>query len=268
MGDQIEITPDSSPVEITPDIPASISAGHGTIQPSPGLAYSRGYSPEGVSRKFSGGAIDRSTSYLGENLRQAFNHPIDTVKNALMSAAKVYTGDTSVGGQLAERYRNDPAAAMGDLETQAMASTVTGRPPGLNLSRLSQLGKSSITPADAMSQIHANATPESIPLPQQIKPTAAATVDPYRTQLLPKMQPGTSTTIEAHGRYNPNTQEAVVHFKNGGVYKYKGVPQEVYNQFQNSESQGSFHANNLKGRYVTEKIGQVKPNRFSPGGKQ
>lgn len=111
-------------------------------------------------------------------------------------------------------------------------------------------------------------TPEvqNIPLPT-MKPTAAATVDPYRTQLLPKMQPGTSTTIEAHG-YNPNTQEAVVHFKNGGVYKYKGVPQQVYNQFQNSESQGSFHANNLKGRYVTEKIGQVKPNRFSPGGKQ
>jgi hypothetical protein len=278
-----------------------------------------------------------------------------------MSAAKVYSGDTSVGGQLAERYRNDPAAALGDLETQAMASTVMGKPPGINLSSGSQFApegvahplqglqrgvsalepdlgqilrrpisstvgkvpeaikaaignKIQITPVDRPAPLWKTAettptmpgfnwqgstpeevqaqlqrmasrprtsrpegapnvpTPEATPEVQNIplptmKPTAAATVDPYRTQLMPKMQPGTSTTIEAHG-YNPNTQEAVVHFKNGGVYKYKGVPQEVYNQFQNSESQGSFHANNLKGRYVTEKIGQVKPNRFSPGGKQ
>jgi hypothetical protein len=125
--------------------------------------------------------------------------------------------------------------------------------------------KAPFNPTEVMSQLKAGAS-QQIPL-QEIKPTAAANVDPYRTQLLPKMQPGTSTTIEAHG-YNPNTSEMTIHFRNGGVYKMSGVPKEVYDQFQNSESQGSFHQNNIKGRYKTDKIGQVKPNRFVPGGKQ
>lgn len=434
----------SAPGTVTGNV-ASIGAMHGTEgQPSPGLQYSRGYSSPDVSRKFSGGAIDRSTSYLGENLRQAFNHPIDTVKNALMSAAKVYTGDTSVGGQLAERYRNDPAAALGDLETQAMASTVMGKPPGINLSSGSQFApegvahplqgiqrgvsalepdlaqilkrpisstigkvpkslkaamgnKIQITPVDrpaplwqtdpttgtevpsilsggeppvnmrttypqpktpvpprpapawqqagvtpttlgfdwqgstpeeiqaqlqrmakqtklplqpaervplwqtagttrtqpgvgtiastpeeiqAQLQRMANrprtsrpegapnvptpeATPEvqNIPLPKAMKPTAAATVDPYRTQLLPKMQKAPSTAIEAHG-YDPAKQQLVIHYRDGRIFRYSGVPDTVADAYMNDSSHGSFARENIQGRYQTEKLGQVAPTRF------
>lgn len=80
---------------------------------------------------------------------------------------------------------------------------------------------------------------------------------------MPEMQPSQSTTIAQHG-YDPVKQQMTVQFKNGNVYSYSGVPQKVYDQYQASESQGSFHANNIKGRYMTNLIGKVKP---TPGQK-
>jgi hypothetical protein len=102
-------------------------------------------------------------------------------------------------------------------------------------------------------------TVQPVPLPN-IAPTKAATVDPYRRQILPPMTKGISGNVEAHA-YNPASQEMIAHFKSGDIYRYEGVPQKVYDQFVNAESQGSFHYNNIRGRYTTTKIGKVAPTR-------
>ena len=64
---------------------------------------------------------------------------------------------------------------------------------------------------------------------------------------IPPMQSVQSTTVQAHG-YNPATQEMFIQFKNGKTYRYSGVPQKVFDQYQSAESQGSFHADNEGGQ--------------------
>lgn len=75
-----------------------------------------------------------------------------------------------------------------------------------------------------------------------------------------KMQPAQSTTIAAHG-YDPASRTMQVQFKNGSVYQHSGVPQEIYNNYQNAESQGSYHQQNIKGRYETRLVGKVAKNK-------
>lgn len=107
------------------------------------------------------------------------------------------------------------------------------------------------------------ATAESLESPYQIQniPIKGATVPAAQggPDSLPEMQPSQSTTISQHG-YDPTKQQMTVQFKNGNIYRYSGVPQKVFDQYQASESQGSFHANNIKGRYTTDLIGKVKPS--------
>lgn len=91
------------------------------------------------------------------------------------------------------------------------------------------------------------------------KTPAVAGKDPFSGPRAPvQMEPATSTTIDSHG-YHGDSQTMTVQFKNGKVYEYRGVPQQIYNQYQQSESQGSFFSNNIKGRYQTRLLGQVKP---------
>lgn len=110
-------------------------------------------------------------------------------------------------------------------------------------------------------------TAESLESPYQVQniPVQGAKVPAVQGTLpnLPEMQPSQSTTISQHG-YDPAKQQMTVQFKNGNIYSYSGVPQKVFDQYQASESQGSFHANNIKGRYKTDLIGKVKP---TPGQK-
>lgn len=82
-----------------------------------------------------------------------------------------------------------------------------------------------------------------------VKPPAAQGATPN----LPEMTPSPSTTVASHG-YDPAKQQMFMTFKNGNTYRYSGVPQEVYDQYLNSESHGSFHANNIKGRYQTDLV--------------
>lgn len=76
------------------------------------------------------------------------------------------------------------------------------------------------------------------------------------------MEPTQSGMIARHG-YVPETQTAVIEFNNGKVYDYKGVPKEMYDNFRNAESQGSYFAQNLKGRYTTAYRGTVSPTAGS-----
>lgn len=98
---------------------------------------------------------------------------------------------------------------------------------------------------------------EGQPIPIGKLPIAKG--NPYAGPRTPQsMEPAQSTTIGLHG-YHPESQTMLVQFKNGRVYSYSGVPPEIYQQYRNSESQGSFFANNIKGRYQTDFRGTVKP---------
>lgn len=82
---------------------------------------------------------------------------------------------------------------------------------------------------------------------------------PYSGPSTPSfMEPAQSGNIAKYG-YHPESRTMVTEFKNGKVYQYSGVPKEVYDNFRNAESQGSFHAQNIKGRYTTRYRGSVSP---------
>jgi hypothetical protein len=133
-------------------------------------------------------------------------------------------------------------------------------------------GVDQLAQAQAKQELGSATHPNFLKLAQEIKtqmlsqqpqvvnlkvPPPKAPVDPYAGNT-PTMEPAQSTTILQHG-YDQNSQTMTVHFKNGNVYSYKGVPPEVYKAYQGSESQGSFFANNIKGRYSTSLRGTVKP---------
>jgi hypothetical protein len=80
--------------------------------------------------------------------------------------------------------------------------------------------------------------------------------EPYSGPRTPTMEPAQSGTIAQHG-YHADSSTMVVQFKNGNVYELRGVPPEVYDAYKNSESQGSFYQQNLKGRYTTNFRGKV-----------
>lgn len=76
----------------------------------------------------------------------------------------------------------------------------------------------------------------------------------------PPMEAAQSSTVDLHG-YDPATRTLKVQFKNGKVYELNGVPQEIYNNYRNAESQGSFYQQQLKGRYDTQYVGSVGKKR-------
>ena len=64
-----------------------------------------------------------------------------------------------------------------------------------------------------------------------------------------------SSNIESIN-YNESEQLLFVEFHSGGVYKYSGVPREVFDAMSNAESVGkAFHNIIRKGGYAYEKVG-------------
>jgi hypothetical protein len=112
--------------------------------------------------------------------------------------------------------------------------------------------------ADLRGEVAQPPEPSSRPVPLGNLPQPKG--NPYSSRRTPPMEPAQSTNITLHG-YDPASQTLVVQFKNGNVYEYRGVPQEVFNKYRASESQGSFLANQIKGRYTTILRGTVKPAR-------
>jgi hypothetical protein len=126
-------------------------------------------------------------------------------------------------------------------------------PPELGVSSIGDLEKRISANRAKMGELPRGGTQsQPVPLPQPMR-TPSAQGPPAN---LPPMESSPSTTIVQHG-YDEPSRRMVIQFKNGNIYEYKGVPPEVYKSYQQSESHGSFHASNIKGRYETNKIGQV-----------
>lgn len=92
--------------------------------------------------------------------------------------------------------------------------------------------------------------------------------DPYNGPRSPVMETLNDSSTIAKTGYHPESQTAVMEFKNGKVYEYRGVPPAVYDNFKNAESRGSFHAQNIKGRYETNYLGASKPMSAGAKAKQ
>lgn len=58
------------------------------------------------------------------------------------------------------------------------------------------------------------------------------------------------TTVE----YDPDTLVLRVSFKNGGMYEYEGVLQEVVDEMMAADSQGSYFYKNVRMNYPYTKI--------------
>ncbi len=65
--------------------------------------------------------------------------------------------------------------------------------------------------------------------------------------------PVVSTAIESVG-YDPESETLEIEFTSGGVYRYEGVPSEVFEEFMNSDSFGSYFQQNIKGAYPEQKV--------------
>lgn len=62
-----------------------------------------------------------------------------------------------------------------------------------------------------------------------------------------------SSNIKAIG-YNPSSCILEIEFKKSGVYQYKDVPKDVYQDFINATSHGSYFHRHIKGRYSYIKL--------------
>jgi len=103
----------------------------------------------------------------------------------------------------------------------------------------------------------AEAEGTSVPLGEP----AAAKGNPYGVATAPKMDMVDSTTVQKLG-YNADKDHLWIEFRNGGVYRYKGVPEGLFNKLKDSESQGSFIARNIKGRYSVEYMGSTTGRKY------
>lgn len=81
--------------------------------------------------------------------------------------------------------------------------------------------------------------------------------DPYKFSGAPKSMDIVQSTNVGKIGYNPDAKVMTVEYKNGFVYSYDGVPQEIYNAAKESESIGSYISRNVKGRYETVRRGSV-----------
>lgn len=70
---------------------------------------------------------------------------------------------------------------------------------------------------------------------------------------LPDLQAVESSNL-SHVGYTPEKQQMVVRFKNGGTYRYQGVPPHVHKAFMEAESKGKHFAAHISGNYTHEKL--------------
>lgn len=70
---------------------------------------------------------------------------------------------------------------------------------------------------------------------------------------MPEMHLVDSSNIEAIG-YEPDCQELYVRFRNTGDYVYYDVGEDVFNEFMQSNSKGSYLHNNIKEYYNYTKL--------------
>lgn len=81
--------------------------------------------------------------------------------------------------------------------------------------------------------------------------------DPYKFKGAPDSMDIVQSTNVGKVGYEPDSRTMTVEYKNGLVYSYHGVPQEIYSQAKDAESIGSYISRNVKGRYETVRRGSV-----------
>jgi len=79
--------------------------------------------------------------------------------------------------------------------------------------------------------------------------------DPYASKSAPKMESVQSTNVNKIGHDGKNMW---VEYKSGQVYRYKDVPEDVFNKAKDADSVGSFLAKNVKGRFETALKGTAR----------
>jgi len=61
--------------------------------------------------------------------------------------------------------------------------------------------------------------------------------------------------------YDTDSEILTVGFVKGGKYEYLHVPFETFERFSKAESQGSFHAREIKGHFEYRKVEVAIPDR-------
>ncbi len=54
--------------------------------------------------------------------------------------------------------------------------------------------------------------------------------------------------------YDPATKALEIAFRNGGVYRYAGVPEEIHKNLMSAESHGTYFNQNIKDKYPSAKL--------------
>jgi hypothetical protein len=67
-----------------------------------------------------------------------------------------------------------------------------------------------------------------------------------------------SSMLNSYG-YDFETKTLEVEFKNGDLYQYAGVPQDLYAEMAKAPSAGKFFSANVRGRFAHQKLEQVQP---------
>jgi len=65
---------------------------------------------------------------------------------------------------------------------------------------------------------------------------------------------GVASDIISKIGYDNINEIMLVEFKNGSIYQYNGVPDQVYYSFLNSNSKGKFFHSTIKNNYSGSKI--------------
>ena len=62
-----------------------------------------------------------------------------------------------------------------------------------------------------------------------------------------------SSFVDSVG-YDELGKRLVVRFKSGSIYKYQGVPKDIYLGFMEDESKGRFYSKHIRGKYESKQL--------------
>jgi len=63
-----------------------------------------------------------------------------------------------------------------------------------------------------------------------------------------------NSTMLNSAEYDQTEKTLTVEFSNGDEYKYKDVPEEIFNEFQSAQSAGKFFLTKIKNKFEYEKV--------------
>lgn len=65
-----------------------------------------------------------------------------------------------------------------------------------------------------------------------------------------EMTPCESSNVEGYG-YDSKNKQLWIAFKGNKVYRYDGVPKEIYNELHLAESKGKYVSSNIRNKFKT-----------------